>query len=214
MGLAPHVLQAFWSINRGPACSRKRPRDFDRTDDVALTADTRKGAAVGTDCTLWRVAPACAGRRPLPCGLNTAASRAILLSDAKRIGWTAFLTPTCRYHNAFSISPTGNANGGTTAMYCMASSPLAWRKQRGWPACPGITPRWAGYHPHTHSITMLRTTHLHSRRENSGKPDSFRVFADSSPRGRGKLLDRRVGLALQRLIPARAGKHFSGYLVG
>ena len=79
--------------------------------------------------------------------MDTAASRAILLSDAKRIGWTAFLTPTCRYHNAFSISPTGNANGGTTAMYCMASSPLAWRKQRGWPACPGITPRWAGYHP-------------------------------------------------------------------
>ena len=92
----------------------------------------------------------------------------------------------------------------------MISTPLTWAKQRGWPACPGITPRWAGYHPHTHSITMFRTTHLHSRRENSGKPDSFRVFADSSPRGRGKLLDRRVGLALQRLIPARAGKTFLG----
>ena len=30
-----------------------------------------------------------------PGGFDTAASRAILLSDAKRIGWTAFLTPTC-----------------------------------------------------------------------------------------------------------------------
>ena len=65
-------------------------------DDDTLAAGTRKGAAAETDCTLWRVAPACAGRRSLPCGLSTAASRAILLSDAKRIGWTAFLTPTSK----------------------------------------------------------------------------------------------------------------------
>ena len=71
---------------------------------MPLAADTRKGAAVGTDYTFWRIVPACAGRRSLPGGLDTAASRAILLSDAKRIGWTAFLTPTCRKHNAFSIS--------------------------------------------------------------------------------------------------------------
>lgn len=72
---------------------------------VFVATDTRKGAAVGTDCTLWRIVPACAGRRSPPGGFDTAVSRAILLSDAKRIGWTAFLTPTCRYHNAFSISP-------------------------------------------------------------------------------------------------------------
>ena len=132
---------------------------------VFVATDTRKGAAVGTDCTLWRIVPACAGRRSPSGGFDTAVSRAILLSDAKRIGWTAFLTPTCRYHNAFSISPTGNANGGTTAMYCMASSPLAWRKQRGWPACPGITPRWAGYHPHASRITIPRRAHPRLSRE-------------------------------------------------
>ena len=63
-------------------------------DEAALTTD-KNDAAPGQCRIVWGVAPAYAGKQPLPGGLATTASRAILLSDAKRIGWTAFLTPTC-----------------------------------------------------------------------------------------------------------------------
>ena len=58
--------------------------------------------------------------------------------------------------------------------------------RRGWPTCPGITPRWAGCHLHAYRITI--------------------VEYNSSPRERGKLRfasDSRIAL---RLIPAWAGK--------
>lgn len=63
-------------------------------DEAALTTD-KNDAAQGQGRIMWRIVPAYAGKQPLPGGLTTTASRAILLSDAKRIGWTAFLTPTC-----------------------------------------------------------------------------------------------------------------------
>lgn len=37
--------------------------------------------------------------------------------------------------------------------------------RRGGPTCPGITPRWAGCHPHACRITIPRRTHPRSRRE-------------------------------------------------
>ena len=67
------------------------------------------------------------------------------------------------YNPHFQSAQTGNANGGTTAMFRMASSPLAWRKQRGRLTCPGITPRWAGCHPHAQPITISRKTHPSSQ---------------------------------------------------
>lgn len=64
------------------------------TDEAALTTD-KNDAAPGQGRIMWRTVPAYARKQPLPGGLTTTASRAILLSNAKRIGWTAFLTPTC-----------------------------------------------------------------------------------------------------------------------
>lgn len=37
--------------------------------------------------------------------------------------------------------------------------------RRGWPTCPGITPRWAGCHPHAYRATIPRRTHPCSRGE-------------------------------------------------
>ena len=57
------------------------------------------------------------------------------------------------------------------------------RKQRGWPACPGITPWWAGCHPRTHLITVSRTPHPCSQGKTSIEPVSagercLHVFLD------------------------------------
>ena len=62
-------------------------------DEAALTTD-KNDAAPGQGRIVWGLSPLTRGQ-PLPGELTTTASRAILLSDAKRIGWTAFLTPTC-----------------------------------------------------------------------------------------------------------------------
>ena len=35
-------------------------------------------------------------------------------------------------------------------------------RRRGWLTCPGITPRWAAYHPRPRPSTISRTSHLHS----------------------------------------------------
>ena len=63
-------------------------------DEAALTTN-KNDAAPQQGRIMWRVVPAYTGKQPLPGGMTTTAGRAILLSDAKRIGWTAFLTPTC-----------------------------------------------------------------------------------------------------------------------
>ena len=78
--------------------------------------------------------------------------------------------------------------------------------QRRWPTCPGITPRWAGCHPHAYRITISRTTHPRMGGENGGCTRAGVTTSDSSPRGRGKR-SRRIHLGRQRrLIPAWAGK--------
>ena len=91
-------------------------------------------------------------------------------------------------------------------MFRMASSPLSWREQRGWPACPGITPRWAGYHPYSHPITISKTTHPRSRRENTHADSIDGTSVGSSPLARGKRGHHRTRRSDRRLIPAHAGK--------
>ena len=93
MGLAPHFFRHLDQPIMGPH-TRGGDRTFLVVADGVFCYWYEKSTAVRTDCTLWKIVPACAGKQPLPGGLDTAASRAILLSDAKRIGWTAFLTPT------------------------------------------------------------------------------------------------------------------------
>ena len=88
----------------------------------------------------------------------------------------------------------------------MISTPRARGKQRGWPACPGITPRWAGCHPRTHRSTISRTSKPRSRGENSVSRIVAIALSGSSPLTRGKLRRLRVRDCLQRLIPAHAGK--------
>ena len=78
--------------------------------------------------------------------------------------------------------------------------------QRRWPTCPGITPRWAGCHPHAYRITISRTTHPRVSGENYASRRTAGSPYGSSPHGRGKRERSRRGGAGWRLIPARAGK--------
>ena len=78
--------------------------------------------------------------------------------------------------------------------------------QRRWPTCPGITPRWAGCHPHAYRITISRTTHPRVGGENYASRRTAGSPYGSSPHGRGKRERSRRGGAGWRLIPARAGK--------
>ena len=78
--------------------------------------------------------------------------------------------------------------------------------QRRWPTCPGITPRWAGCHPHAYRITISRTTHPRVGGENALFVADKLSEAGSSPHGRRK---RRLHQGRSHnlgLIPARAGK--------
>lgn len=50
----------------------------------------------------------------------------------------------------------------------VGSSPLTRGKhimRRGWPTCPGITPKWAGCHPHAYRAAIPRRTHPRLSRE-------------------------------------------------
>ena len=98
--------------------------------------------------------------------------------------------------------------------------------RRGWPACPGITPRWAGYHPRTQLITFRerlipahagKTTtpfprsrscwaHPRSRGENFGDFGCGTAFSGSSPLMRGKRNGAAAAVGTAGLIPAHAGK--------
>ncbi len=78
--------------------------------------------------------------------------------------------------------------------------------QRRWPTCPGITPRWAGCHPHAYRITISRTTHPRVGGENYASRRTAGSPYGSSPHGRGKLGLEDGGGLLYRLIPAWAGK--------
>ena len=82
--------------------------------------------------------------------------------------------------------------------------------QRRWPTCPGITPRWAGCHPHAYRITISRTTHPRACGENVAAASTWGGNAGSSPRGRGKRNQPRRAHPAGRLIPARAGKTSHG----
>ena len=82
--------------------------------------------------------------------------------------------------------------------------------QRRWPTCPGITPRWAGCHPHAYRITISRTTHPRVGGENSGDWWTIPIGRVSSPRGRGKRAPTKPPPRPTRLIPARAGKTHRG----
>ena len=67
--------------------------------------------------------------------------------------------PRSRGENSTIQNPQSSRSG---------SSPLTRGKhvmRRGWPACPGITPRWAGCHPHASRITIPRRTHPRLSRE-------------------------------------------------
>ena len=57
-----------------------------------VATDTRKGAAVGTDCTLWRIVPACAGET------HYATRVARLPEDHSQVGW---LPPSCAAYHYF-----------------------------------------------------------------------------------------------------------------
>ena len=82
--------------------------------------------------------------------------------------------------------------------------------QRRWPTCPGITPRWAGCHPHAYRITISRTTHPRVGGENRINHLERIRPQGSSPHGRRK---RRLHQGRSHnlgLIPARAGKTSHG----
>ena len=68
------------------------------------------------------------------------------------------------------------------------SSPITRGKhimRRGWPTCPGITPRWAGCHPHAYRATIPRRTHPRSRREHTSNAIGIVRSAGSSLLTRG-----------------------------
>lgn len=88
------------------------------------------------------------------------------------------------------------------------SSPLTRGKhimRRGWPTCPGITPRWAGCHPHAYRATIPRRTHPRSRREHTSNAIGIVRSAGSSLLTRGTLSPRQESEALLGIIPAHAG---------
>ena len=88
------------------------------------------------------------------------------------------------------------------------SSPLTRGKhimRRGWPTCPGITPRWAGCHPHAYRATIPRRTHPRSRREHTSNAIGIVRSAGSSLLTRGTFSPRQESEALLGIIPAHAG---------
>ena len=91
----------------------------------------------------------------------------------------------------------------------MASSPRVWRKQRGWLTCPGITPRWAGCHPHSHYITISRTTYppSHGKQLHHLKHDQP---GDLIPTHAGKTVRRRRTLRFRRAHPRSRGENAPG----
>ena len=91
-------------------------------------------------------------------------------------------------------------------MFRMASSPRVWRKQRGWLTCPGITPRWAGCHPHSHYITISRTTYppSHGKQLHHLKHDQP---GDLIPTHAGKTVRRRRTLRFRRAHPRSRGEN-------
>ncbi len=121
--------------------------------------------------------------------MDTAASRAILLSDAKRIGWTAFLTPSCSSISYFPSAQTRNSRNGPTATFPEDSIP----------AHAGKTP---GMDTTSHCVSA----HPRSRGENGIGTRLIRGIRGSSPLTRGKPLLSWAGFSVLRLIPAHAGK--------
>ena len=91
----------------------------------------------------------------------------------------------------------------------MGSSP----RGRGKPECVaealytiGLIPAWAGKTQDGPSRRMAPWAHPRVGGENSPKCRMWVTSGGSSPRGRGKRVERDDCLALQRLIPAWAGK--------
>ena len=77
--------------------------------------------------------------------------------------------------------------------------------QRRWPTCPGITPRWAGCHPHACRITIPRRTHPRSRREYPSATVIAFESRGSSLLTRGTPGPREEQSQRERIIPAYAG---------
>ncbi len=77
--------------------------------------------------------------------------------------------------------------------------------RRGWPTCPGITPRWAGCHPHAYRITISRRTHPRSRREYPLATVIAFESRGSSLLTRGTPGPREEQSQRERIIPAYAG---------
>ena len=93
------------------------------------------------------------------------------------------------------------------------SSPLTRGKhimRRGWPTCPGITPRWAGCHPHAYRATIPRRTHPRSRREHTSNAIGIVRSAGSSLLTRGTPAAEGSRIPGLRIIPAHAGNTPSG----
>ena len=76
---------------------------------------------------------------------------------------------------------------------------------RGGPTCPGITPRWAGCHPHACRITIPRRTHPRSRREYPSTTVIAFESRGSSLLTRGTPGPREKQSQRERIIPAYAG---------
>ena len=88
------------------------------------------------------------------------------------------------------------------------SSPLTRGKhimRRGWPTCPGITPRWAGCHPHACRAAIPRRTHPCSRREYPSATVIAFESRGSSLLTRGTPGPREEQSQRERIIPAYAG---------
>jgi len=77
--------------------------------------------------------------------------------------------------------------------------------RRGGPTCPGITPRWAGCHPHACRITIPRRTHPRSRREYPSTTVIAFESRGSSLLTRGTPGPREKQSQRERIIPAYAG---------
>ena len=94
----------------------------------------------------------------------------------------------------------------------MGSSPLTRGKREnlsGPQHCAGIIPAHAGKTRQLGPIAGASRDHPRSRGENPRSISSNGSQVGSSPLTRGKLLDSSIGLALQRIIPAHAGKTLS-----
>ena len=121
--------------------------------------------------------------------MDTAASRAILLSDAKRIRWTAFLTPACSSISLFPSAQTKNTRDDPTAAFPKDSILSRMGKPSIQPTISFVIsfiPAWAG-----------KTRSIDSRQDSKHS---------SSPLTRGKPNLVTDGVHFGGLIPAHAGK--------